>query len=175
MRQRCYNGSPDHQVLARDIHAEFGPLLGRKIPRDRTASRFRMPSMAGHKKQASVQVTSYYPERSGSYADTDTSSENGLVDKVEPVAITTTSLADRNESVHHRDNVWGGILVNSETTVKTDSRIGLSASDLRMNEFGAQAGLGLQTAVGTAKQEDTFVEELLSDTRAKFLPPKPGY
>lgn len=175
MRQRCYNGSPDHQVLARDIHAEFGPLLGRKIPKEKASSRFHMPSMGAHKKQPSVQATTYYHERSASYTDTDTSSENGLVDKVEPVAITTMSMPEQAESVHHRDNVWGGILVNSETTVKTDSTIGLTASDLRMNEFGAQAGLGLQTAVGTAKQEDTFVEELLSDTRAKFLPPKPGY
>jgi hypothetical protein len=170
MRQRCYSGSPDHQVLAHNIHAEFGPLLGRKIPK-RPAGRLRLHSMVAKSTKESVQST-VVEQRNASFADTDTSSENGLVDKGEPMAEEITpyehDVVDTN-----RDNVWGGIMVNSETTVKSDSR-----SNFPMQPgqgFSPQSGLGLQTAVGTAKQEETFVEGLLAVTRAKFLPQRPGY
>jgi hypothetical protein len=64
-------------------------------------------------------------------------------------------------------------MVNSEMTIQNEGRADSSFSNNR--EFGANGGMGLQTAVTTAKQEDTFVEELMSVTRAKFVPPKPGY
>ena len=76
-------------------------------------------------------------------------------------------------------------MVNSEMTVQTEGR--LEAVRYHDRGFGSTSGgggagpgsgngnMGLQTAVGTAKEEDTFVEELMAVTRAKFIPPKPGY
>jgi hypothetical protein len=156
-RQRCYAGSPDHQNLARDIHAEFGPLFGRKIAKTKLSSK-RKASGLGSK-----------------LTDTDTSSENGLVDKVEPIAVHSAQIHDAESEADssRRDNFWGGIMVNSEMTIQNEGRADSSLSNNR--EFGANGAMGLQTAVTTAKQEDTFVEELMSVTRAKFIPPKPGY
>jgi len=194
-RQRCYTGSPDHQNLARDIHAEFGPLLGRKIIR----SKPRRPSgVSGKFKRRDSAATSEGPvfkERKNSYTDTDTSSENGLVDhKGDPIAVHASQLHDAHSDdgiIARRDNSWGGIMVNSEMTVQTEGRLeavryhdrGFGSTSSRGGAGpggGAGAGsgngnMGLQTAVSTAKEEDTFVEELMAVTRAKFIPPKPGY
>jgi hypothetical protein len=172
-RQRCYAGSPDHQNLARDIHAEFGPLFGRKIAKAPPSSKLR-PSGLGRKfkrLESSHGEAPIYKERKSSYTDTDTSSENGLVDKVEPIAIHASQVHDAESEADNgrRDNFWGGIMVNSEMTIQNEGRVESSDSN---NHNG---GMGLQTAVSTAKQEDTFVEELMSVTRAKFIPPKPGY
>lgn len=62
---------------------------------------------------------------------------------------------------HERED-WGGILVNSETVVKTDSKSEYS-SDSRGLE------MGVNVAVSTTKQEDTFVDELMAVTRQRFM------
>jgi hypothetical protein len=176
-RQRCYAGSPDHQNLARDIHAEFGPLFGRKIAKTKLSSKRKASGLGSKlKRLESTQGEGpIYKERKSSYTDTDTSSENGLVDKVEPIAVHSAQIHDAESEADssRRDNFWGGIMVNSEMTIQNEGRADSSLSNNR--EFGANGAMGLQTAVTTAKQEDTFVEELMSVTRAKFIPPKPGY
>jgi NO-binding membrane sensor protein with MHYT domain len=176
-RQRCYAGSPDHQNLARDIHAEFGPLFGRKIAKTKTSSKLKASGLGSKLKRLEPTQGEgpIYKERKSSYTDTDTSSENGLVDKVEPIAVHSAQIHDAESEADsgRRDNFWGGIMVNSEMTIQNEGRADSSFSNNR--EFGANGGMGLQTAVTTAKQEDTFVEELMSVTRAKFVPPKPGY
>lgn len=176
IRQRCYAGSPDHANLARDIHAEFGPLLGRKLVKAQPNSKLRISGVGGKLKRLDSADPPIYKERKSSYTDTDTSSEHVLVDKTEPASIHTIPLYDiePEPTTARRENFWGGIMVNSEMTVQTDSRIDSSHSNTP-HEFGAPTGLGLQTAVTTARQEDTFVEELMSVARAKFIPPKPGY
>lgn len=176
IRQRCYAGSPDHQNLARDIHAEFGPLFGRKIAKTQQSSKLK--SSLGNKLKrldSSPGEAAIYKERKSSYTDTDTSSENGLVDKVEPIAVHSSQIHDAESEADNgrRDNFWGGIMVNSEMTIQNEGRVESSEGNNR--KFGASGGMGLQTAVSTAKQEDTFVEELMAVTRAKFIPPKPGY
>jgi hypothetical protein len=176
-RQRCYAGSPDHQNLARDIHAEFGPLFGRKIAKTKLSSKRKASGLGSKLKrlESTQGEGQIYKERKSSYTDTDTSSENGLVDKVEPIAVHSAQIHDAESEADssRRDNFWGGIMVNSEMTIQNEGRADSSLSNNR--EFGANGAMGLQTAVTTAKQEDTFVEELMSVTRAKFIPPKPGY
>jgi hypothetical protein len=191
-RQRCYTGSPDHQNLAREIHAEFGPLLGRKIIMSKPSSKLRASSMTGKFKRRDSAATSEgpaYKERKNSYTDTDTSSENGLVDhKGDPIAAHASHIHDTHSEdgiIARRDNSWGGIMVNSEMTVQTEGRLeavryhdrgfGSTSSGGGAGPGSGNGNMGLQTAVGTAKEEDTFVEELMAVTRAKFIPPKPGY
>lgn len=67
-----------------------------------------------------------------------------------------------------RDTDWGGILVNSETVIKSDSKSDCSHES-------RQFGLGMKVAVGTSKQEDTFVDVLMEVTRTRFMSPKVGY
>ncbi|KAI7584261.1 hypothetical protein KC346_g17989, partial [Hortaea werneckii] len=92
------------------------------------------------------------------------SSMHELVDRPRKMSATVNDKGSEPD----RDNLWGGILVNSETVVKSDSR-----SDYTNEVKGL--GLGMKVAVSTAKQEDTFVDELMEATRSRFLPPKLGY
>jgi hypothetical protein len=150
-RQQCFAGSPNHIVLARDIHQEFGPLLTRKgaknnnlrdkkFSRRMTASRTRRPSVA----------------HSGSEpSEMDYSSDtHELVDKPRHLSRYT---GDATAGAG-RDTVWGGILVNSETVVKSDSK-SESNADIHTHD------LGIRVAVGTSKPETTFVDELFAIAR----------
>lgn len=167
-RQRCYKGSPDHGLLAQHIHQEFGPLLARKTGGKTHASRAKRLSMHRRKtgRKISVTHTPVQSSRSNSLGPSDRDSEHELVDY--------TGKIEEDDGVYvtagpERGELWGGILVNSETVVKSDSK-----SDYSSNE-SHQLGLGMKVAVGTAKQENTFVDDLMEVTRARFQPPKIGY
>ncbi|OQN99051.1 hypothetical protein B0A48_14912 [Cryoendolithus antarcticus] len=174
MRQRCYSGSPDHQVMAQDIHTEFGPLLGRKIINATPSTRAGRLNISSMTKQFHKQTTA---ERQASFGDTDTSSENNLVMQAEPTGKASFSPHDSEmaDPSLTRDNIWGGILVNSETTVKTDSRNSFTMHPGGGQGITTQSGLGPQVNVGKASQEETFVDELFATTRAKFSPQRQGY
>ncbi|KAI7476272.1 hypothetical protein KC351_g9558 [Hortaea werneckii] len=167
-RQRCYKGSPDHAILARDIHQEFGPLLARRVHNQRLGHRVRKTlresfARAGQK-HGKPEARKPTDSRSDSFGNSDGSSMHELVDRPRKMSATVNDKGSEPD----RDNLWGGILVNSETVVKSDSR-----SDYTNEVKGL--GLGMKVAVGTAKQEDTFVDELMEATRSRFLPPKLGY
>ncbi|KAK3074721.1 hypothetical protein LTR53_002596 [Teratosphaeriaceae sp. CCFEE 6253] len=167
-RQRCYRGSPDHAILAHDIHQEFGPLLARKMANRQAKDRMRRVSLhrtKPAKKVANAQTPRLPGSRSSSLGHSDSTSVHELVDY--PGKMGDIIHEDKGSEME-RDHIWGGILVNSETVVKSDSKSDYS------NET-RQLGLGMKVAVGTAKQEDTFVDELMSATRTRFMPPKIGY
>ena len=165
-RQRCYASSPDHAVLSREIHQEFGPLLARKTPKRPTGPRRILSSVSGHSRHRSKSASGMDIHR-GSMARTDSSSEHELVDKPNRVA----AVKEENEDDNGRDNIWGGILVNSETVIKTDHKSEYTT------DSGKDLGLGLVTRVqvGTASQEETFADELYKVTTHKYMPEKPGY
>lgn len=164
-RQRCYKGSPDHSILARDIHQEFGPLLARKMYAKRGSGwMMRKKSMHMPAISRTLSMGQLPPRRSNSLGQSDSSSVHELV--VRPRKM--SDVLNERPDVAERDTVWGGILVNSETVVKSDSRSDYS------NEV-KQFGMGSKVAVGTAKQEDTFVDELFDVTRSRFVPSKVGY
>ncbi|KAK4549856.1 hypothetical protein LTR36_005157 [Oleoguttula mirabilis] len=167
-RQRCYQGSPDHTILARDIHQEFGPLLARRTVKKPGSVRIRKLSMhmPGSSRKPNKPSSTPRPKmsRSSSFGRDDESSEHELVETSrKPSEILPDKGADGD-----RDNVWGGILVNSETVIKSDSKSEYSNESKHL-------GMGMKVAVGTAKQEDTFVDELMEVTRTRFMPPKIGY
>ena len=101
--------------------------------------------------------------RSSSLGQSDSSSVHELVDRPGKVEVVPDKGADGD-----RDNIWGGILVNSETVVNSDSKSDYSNDSKHL-------GLGMRVAVGTAKQEDTFVDELFEVTRQRFMSPRLGY
>ena len=182
-RQRCYKGSPDHGILARDIHQEFGPLLARRLPTQPGRSRVRHKMSAYTKRARAPRRPQQQHGRaldprpstsrsSSSPVHSASTSVHELVDRpgkrdAAAAAVDRADSADADAGAE-RDNVWGGILVNSETVVKSDSKSDYS-NDSR------QLGLGMRVAVGTARQENTFADELFEITRARFMQPKLGY
>lgn len=166
-RQRCYKGSPDHGILAREIHQEFGPLLARRANKKAPSTRIRKISIRmpkAHRKLSRHQNARPASSRSSSVGHSDGSSMHELVDKPHNMSNLTQYRGAEGE----RDNIWGGILVNSETVVKSDSKSDYSQENKHL-------GMGMKVAVGTAKQEDTFVDELMEATRTRFMPPKIDY
>jgi NO-binding membrane sensor protein with MHYT domain len=173
-KQRCYKGSPDHGILARDIHQEFGPLLARRQPKKSThsfatsltRSSRRLATKTPAHSPAEVRRSSSFGEQSG------TSSVHELVEKAGRVS-ERDAVAGSERDNPQRDNIWGGILVNSETVVKSDSKSDWASEPQGIR--GGSLGMGMKVAVGTSKQEDTFVDELMEATRLRFVPPKIGY
>lgn len=165
VRQQCYRGSPNQVEFAREIHVEFGPLLARKTTKreNQHASRIsaHIPSLGG-KKFAKAKAGRPATAHDNSDSNTDSSSDTyELVDKSRSMSESTQEV-----DVHaERNNFWGGILVSSETTSKTE----YTGSKTR------DAGLdtSMRVAVGTSRPEDTFVDELVTFARAT-MPSKVG-
>ncbi|TKA76793.1 hypothetical protein B0A55_05839 [Friedmanniomyces simplex] len=182
-RQRCYRGSPDHAILARDIHQEFGPLLARRMMAGGRpavgAAKDRMRRVSLHRTKTpkklpkALSPRQQADSRSSSLGHSDSTSVHELVDypgKMGDVTVedhkgpcvveTTAAGAGAGVGAGERDtnNIWGGS--DSKSDYSSESR---------------QLGLGMKVAVGTARQEDTFVDELMEVTRTRFMPPKVGY
>lgn len=165
-RQRCYKGSPDHSILARDVHQEFGPLLARRMVKKPGSARLKKISIPSSSRKLNKPDSTprHKMSRSSSFGRDDGSSEHELVDTSRHLSEVIPDKGADGE----RDNVWGGILVNSETFVKSDSKSDWSTENKHLD-------MGMKVAVSTAKQEDTFVDELMEVTRTRFMPPKIGY
>jgi hypothetical protein len=179
-RHRCYAGSPDHAVLAQDIHSAFAPLFAKKLSKP--------PAEPGRRRQLSDALNTITPPRdrrrrrrgglprkassptrSGSPDPSDdTSSTHELVE--EPLHPSDSSRGSEKQRANH----WGGILVNSETVVKTDSKTEYGGPESRGGggdgDPAAALPMGMRCAVGTARLETTFVNELVTVTRERFLP-----
>ena len=167
-RQQCYAGSPNKLVLDRDIHQEFGPLLAPKATK--TASHkvkkisIHIPS--GSRKKLNKGRSRHASNHTSSDDHTDSSSDtHDLVDK--PRLYSNISQDEITEA--DRTHNWGGILVNSETVIKSDSK-----SEFSSDSHPAGLGVGIRTAVGTSRPEKTFVDELVAATRAA-MPSKITY
>ncbi|KAK1054583.1 hypothetical protein LTS16_000227 [Friedmanniomyces endolithicus] len=188
-RQRCYKGSPDHAILVRDIHQEFGPLLARRMVSGNKPPRDRSRRISLHRSKTPKKVPQALPSstphlsgsrRSSSLGHSDCTSVHELVDypgKMGDVTVEERSGGSQialeqqqpqQQQQQRENNVWGGILVNSETVIKSDSKSDYSLAS-------KQLGLGVNVAVGTARQEDTFVDVLMEVTRTRFMPAKIGY
>ncbi|WPH02043.1 Hypothetical protein R9X50_00489800 [Acrodontium crateriforme] len=171
--QRCYAGSPDHSVLAHDIHQEFGPLLARKTNSKPTLSSLK--SVVSHKSRNSHLLNktrsdkTVQSQRSESIGASDASSAREVVISEKSRNNSRGVIPSRRPAHNDHENSWGGILVNSETFVRTDTEGEYS------NEAKVGLGVGIEVAVGTSKQEDTFVDELTAVTKARFVPRLIGY
>lgn len=179
-RHRCYAGSPDHSALTQDIHATFAPLFARRIPKPNRTHRHRRLSTSVVTQQlrrartisvsgAAAVKSKTSPSRGSSVDHTDeASSMCELMDK--PLHPSDFTRGTQKQ----RDNNWGGILVNSETVIKTDSKNEFlkssSGEEDNNKEAAAHIGVGTKVAVSTAKPEVTFVDELVGITKARFLP-----
>ncbi|KAK5116696.1 hypothetical protein LTR62_007370 [Meristemomyces frigidus] len=170
-RQRCYSGSPDHNILAQEIHQEFGPLLARRLPGRSDGLRRHRLSLHRRETHSKTTITAATHEEASRNSSLDPSEDSSVHELVEhPSTKRQSSMRVEHQQpleVDQSSNNWGGILVNSETVVKSDSRSDFSHESKNL-------GLGMRVAVGTVRQEDTFVDELMEVTRVRFMAPRVG-
>lgn len=161
VRQYCYNGSPNHVVLARAIHQDFAPLLARKIAKPETKSkkmslRFLTP---GNKKKNKSHSRRLSKIRGSSEDQLDTSSDSyELVNAPQHLRQPSQAIHDVTP-MEIRENPWGGILVNSETVVKSDCK-SESSADSPNHGFGMRTTVS--TEVSALEPEKTFVDSLVT-------------
>lgn len=164
-RHRCYAGSPDHALLAREIHSTFEPLFAQRheVRMHRLAK--LSSAMTGTTnplaKLKAAHDALQVPSRSSSVDPSEgSSSVHELVDK----PMRPSDFSYGGEKARHQQ--WGGILVNSETVVKSHSENELANSNRSANNLP----MGTNVAVTTAKPETTFADQLVSVTKERFLP-----
>ena len=161
-RQQCYVGSPNHVVLAHEIHQKFAPLLARKqlAKKDNKVTRLTIPftkSTKQAKKSASRRPSTICGNRTALYGSSTDVFGLGDVPR-QPSSSSQTTQHDT--PVEER---WGGILVNSETVVESDAK-SVYSIDSGNNR------LGMTTAVTTSQAEDTFVDELVEFIKSTTKP-----
>ncbi|KAI6854615.1 hypothetical protein KC323_g8702 [Hortaea werneckii] len=160
-RQRCYAGSPDHELFAREIRQEFGPFIDSETTRKDTDWRCRsLPPRIGRV----LSKTKLWPagSRTSSIENSEDSSVHELV--VKSPQISKSFRANATDP----GAKCGGILVNSETVVKSHSRSRYDNTELQ------RLRPGMEAVISVAKREDTFVDELMKATCSRFRPPKLG-
>lgn len=157
--QRVYKGSPDHAILARKIHREFGTILG--------GTKGHITSMSESSNRDSFAESLSHVASNGSgykkgnilggrwpFSRGDTP-RRGSVFK--PDSASDSHLTSPKEV---GPQPFGGIMVSSDTTVeinmKHDSNVELQHMGLR-----TEAGVG-------ANEQPTYVDELFSITSSKW-------
>lgn len=177
IRQRCYPGSPDHAILAKDILHMFGPLIARGPAKRRLKSKqsiqgksSRTGQVAAHGITHSVgdEKPHFRPTSQQSSADnvwSDTSSS--LYELIESPRHDTGHSNMRGGPDKPGPNAWGGILVSSETVIESDS------SNEARHGRSASLELGTQVDISAARPEVTFVDQLVAITKARCIPTKP--
>lgn len=180
LRQRCFKGSRDHQIMSRAIHQEFGAILGRKAPAGSMSSRLRLPGSRRNNKGARtpIEKVTTPTSRDDSFTSPIPSSDHGVELTKAPDSVVTDAASgpDSRDDPAERGTMYGGILVNSETVICTDSEGELTAGSAG-SAGGAAAGLslGMVADASRERQEDTFADELLHVARNRFMPPKPAF
>lgn len=145
--QRVYKGSPDHAILARKIHREFGAILSAK-GLSSTSSTSTRDSIADslakkHNKRKSKGWPFSKSTTPASPVRPDFASDSHLV---EP----------KNDPSSH---AFGGIMVSSDTTVEVHAKEGI----LELQEMG----LRTEATVG-ASEQSTYVDELFRLTSTRW-------
>lgn len=160
-RHRCYPGSPDHALLSKEIHAMFAPIFARKIAKERQYGRLGKLSNA---MRGSNSAMNKLPG-TGSGGRASPSSRQSMVERRTDEPRYELVEQPKGEQKRYENNNLGGILVDSKTMVKTDSKV-VTPHD----STEPMKQLGSIVAVSIVKPEKTFVDELVGITRARFMP-----
>jgi hypothetical protein len=149
--QRIYRGSPDHAILARKIHREFGAILSAKgIGSPNTSSSLYGDGSSDSTVKNTLKLNKPWPfsksssPRWSSPVKPDFASDSHLVDKKD------------DPSAH----AFGGIMVSSDTTVEVSAK---QESTLELQEMG----LKTEATVG-ASEQPTYVDELFRVTSSRW-------
>jgi hypothetical protein len=159
--QRVYKGSPDHAILARKIHREFGTILG--------GTKGHVTSMSGSSNRDSLSESitgggaktksnkrfggTRWPFSSGS-SKPDTPRRNSVF---RPDDSSDSHLTNPKEVA---PQPFGGIMVSSDTTVEINIK---HESNVELQEMGlrTEAGVG-------ADEQPTYVDELFRITSTRW-------
>ncbi|QDS76383.1 hypothetical protein FKW77_003522 [Venturia effusa] len=155
--QRIYKGSPDHAILTRKIHREFGAILNAKgvqasdfsptsTKRDSTASSMRNSMTRPKRLQwPFVKSSGSTSTRRSSILKPDFASDKGLTEDSQAIGTAQP---------------FGGIMVSSDTTVVISAK---QESTLELQEMGlkSEAGVG-------ATEQPTYVDELFQIASQKW-------
>jgi hypothetical protein len=149
--QRIYRGSPDHAILARKIHREFGAILSAKGVGATTTA----PSLYGDSKSDSLVKNSLRMAKPWPFTK---STSPRWSSPVKPDSASDSHLVDKKDdpSAH----AFGGIMVSSDTTVEVSAK---QESTLELQEMG----LRTEATVGAVEQP-TYVDELFRVTSSRW-------
>jgi hypothetical protein len=174
--QRVYPNSPDHAILARKIHREFGAILSNsqintttgqppshKDSLDKGSSVISVstPRAAPKSKRLSMKWSFSVPtiprkthlKLPSSKHKNDASSEHGLV---QPSSLSDRKSSDPTTAAMLSAHAFGGIMVSSDTTVEVQAKEDLANGGTTTIEM-----MGIKTEAGQgAKEEPTYVDEL---------------
>lgn len=155
--QRVYKGSPDHAILTRKIHREFGAILNSKglqateyspttSQRDSIAS--TIPYSATRPKHLQwpfIKSSGSTSTRQSSILKPDFASDKGLTEESQALGT---------------GQPFGGIMVSSDTTVEVSAKQELT---MELQEMGlkTEAGIG-------ASEQPTYVDELFQIASQKW-------
>ena len=164
---RCYAGSPDHTVLARDIYQEFGPFLQRQTVQSEKGlakKLFAATNLILLKKSILNFLGSLWNRlRFSRRASDEYSVEFSMEDLSHRIQRSSeVSLAPTSES--QRGGPFGGILVSNETTIQSHSYTDIST----MNADPVDT-MGTIVSVGIATRNVTFVDELMMVAKSRFV------
>ena len=157
-RQQCFSGSPNNQLLVQRVHQEFSPLFSRKLA-----------GADGRARSMGIRMTNGIRSPMGRGTRTpgtprtqrdDSSDTRELVDPPRQLSESSQDAITGAE----RGNVFGGILVNSETVVKTDLKSESATASTR--DLGL--AVGMESTVERSKPVETFVDELFAFTKSSF-------
>jgi len=181
--QRVYRNSPDHAILARKIHREFGAILSStqtaaaatttQSSRDSIGKgAFNMTTQTpSQSRRASRRLMKKWPFSmpgsprylAPSTQRYETSSENGLVDAA---SVSERKSSDPSPAVAPVAHAFGGIMVSSDTTVEVQAKDEFddAGTTIEMMGIKTEAGQG-------AKEEPTYVDELFRIASARWQRP----
>jgi hypothetical protein len=147
--QRVYKGSPDHAILARKIHREFGTILGG------TKGHVTSMSVSSNRDSIADSIAVKPKGKMGSrwpFSKIDSRRESEFrSDDSSDSHLTTKDVAPQP---------FGGIMVSSDTTVEINIK---HDSNLELQEMGlkTEAGVG-------ANEQPTYVDELFRITSTRW-------
>jgi hypothetical protein len=149
--QRVYRGSPDHAILARKIHREFGAILSAKgIGSSNTST-----SSYRDSKSESLVKNSFKKSKPWPFSK---SSSPAWHSPVKPDFASDSHLVDKKDDP--LAHAFGGIMVSSDTTVEVSAK---QESTLELQEMG----LKTEATVG-ASEQPTYVDELFRITSSRW-------
>ncbi|KIW05171.1 uncharacterized protein PV09_03722 [Verruconis gallopava] len=151
--QRVYKGSPDHAILARKIHREFGAILASKGQASSMSTSSNRDSIADSIANSGVKSKSKFGSK-WPFSRGDTPRRGSIF---RPDSASDSHLTSPKDMA---PQPFGGIMVSSDTTVeiniKADSNVELQDMGIR-----TEAGVG-------ANEQPTYVDELFKITSTKW-------
>ncbi|KAE9986520.1 hypothetical protein EG328_005406 [Venturia inaequalis] len=154
--QRIYKGSPDHAILSRKIHREFGSILNAKGLQE------ELSPITSHRDSITSSILHSAPRpkrQQWAFRKSSCSSSTRRSSILKPDFASEKGLTEESEAPGTAQP-FGGIMVSNDTTVE------ISAKQESMTEL-QEMGLKTEAGVG-ASEQPTYVDELFQIASQKW-------